>query len=91
VPFAQLLGDNFLPTVSAHAILAGQPGDKQQDTATDTASRTDQPAAVLCSVTGDTPTRNAPQQNLLGRGCTTSVWCTSVGGFHTPRRRSDAS
>jgi hypothetical protein len=90
-PFAQLLADDLLSNVSAQAALTGEPAE-QNDTWADAANRT-RPFAVLHTVITSDQTHKTPQQDLLGRGLTTSVWCRrwdSNPHWRVPRTRASA-
>ena len=66
-PFAQLLADDLLSSVSAQAALTGKPADKLNDTPADAADRA-RPSAVLRAVITSNQIHKAPQQDLLGHG-----------------------
>jgi len=67
-PFAQLLADDLLSTVSARAALTRQPADDQQnETPADTDDRV-RPSTVLRTLIRDGQAHNTPQQELPGRG-----------------------
>lgn len=73
-PFAQLLADDLLSSVSAQATLTEEPADRQNDTPADAANRA-RPSTVCAPASLTTRHTKRPSRICWGTVCTTSVWC----------------
>ena len=88
-PFAQLLADDLLSSVSAQPGLTSEPTNQQNDEPAGAANRA-RPGAVLRTVITSDQAHKRPSRIYWGAVCTTFVWCTWRGRLHTrPGRRND--